>query len=129
MKLNEMSPVLTPVISKKATRTFNTVKKESKRFGKANAEMKVLSETSVRIDLDFQHWMRPESIDDAYDELSYAIKKVDVEGHIHSLDEVGHGAEFVEALLTGLKPGMKLSAEAFFPTLSFEIKWKNIIKK
>ena len=31
---------------------------------------------------------------------------------------------FVEAILQGLKPGMTVKAEAFFPTLAYEVKWE-----
>lgn len=131
MKLFEMAAdkQLTPVIAKRATKVVNAIKKAVKNYGKNTVTLNVLTETSARIDIDFHQWMRAESITDIYDELSYLIKKTDVEGYINSLEEVGHGAEFVEALLSGLKPGMSLRAEAFFPTISFEIKWKNIIKK
>jgi hypothetical protein len=130
MKLNEMSPVLTPVISKKATKTFNAVKKALKPYGPAVFEMKTLSETSVEITADFQRWLAPETILDAYQEMEYTIKKADEEGHLFKV-EVGNGvgADFVEAILSGLRPGMPVKAEAFFPLLAYEVTWKNIIKK
>lgn len=130
MKLNEMSPVLTPIISKKATKTLNAVKKALKPYGKSDIQMNVLSETSVEIVVDFQKWMAPETILDAYQEMEYSIKKADEEGYLFSVTiGNGHGADFVEAILQGLKPGMTVKAEAFFPTLAYEVKWKNIIKK
>lgn len=130
MKLNEMSPVLTPVISKKASKTLNAVKKALKPYGKADVQMNVLSETSVEIVADFHLWLRPETILDAYQEMEYSIKKADEEGHLFSVT-VGNGvgADFVEAILSGLRPGMPVKAEAFFPTLAYEVKWKNVIKK
>lgn len=130
MKLNEMSPVLTPVISKKASKTLNAVKKAIKPFGKADVQMNVLSETSVEIIADFQRWLPPETIDEVYDEMKYVINKADEEGHLFSVD-VGNGvgADFVEAILSGLRPGMPVKAEAFFPTIAYEVKWKNVMKK
>lgn len=130
MKLNEMSPVLTPVISKKASKTLNAVKKAIKPFGKADVQMNVLSETSVEIVAEFQHWLRSETIDEVYDEMKYVINKADEEGHLFSVD-VGNGvgADFVEAILSGLRPGMPVKAEAFFPTIAYEVKWKNVMKK
>lgn len=130
MKLNEMSPVLTPIISKKATKTLNAVKKALKPYGKSDIQMNVLSETSVEIVADFHVWLRSETILDAYEEMAYSIKKADEEGYLFSVTfGNGHGADFVESILQGLKPGMTVKAEAFFPTLAYEVKWKNIIKK
>jgi hypothetical protein len=82
------------------------------------------------VTIDFQNWMRPETIDDVDEMFKDALKRADVNGHIHQL-EVGaaHGSEFVEAMLSGLKPGMSLKAEAFFPTLEYVITFKQIVSK
>jgi hypothetical protein len=72
--------------------------------------------------------MHPEDINEAYSDITRAIVKADVNGHIQKQEETGSGANFVEALLTGLRPGMKpVMVEAFFPTLMFDITWKNIV--
>ena len=103
-------------------------KKETARFGKAKFEMKVLDPLKVQIIIEMQKFMHPESIEDAYSELTRTITKADVNGHIHKLEESGSGTQFVEALLTGLRPGMKpIMVEAFFPTIMFDITWKNIV--
>lgn len=80
--------------------------------------------------IDFQNWMRPETIDDADDMFKDALKGADVNGHIHKL-EVGnaHGSHFVEAMLSGLKPGMNIKSEAFFPTLEYVITFKKIMSR
>lgn len=80
--------------------------------------------------IDFQNWLRSEAIDDADKMFKDALKDADVNGHIHSL-EVGaaHGSEFVEALLSGLKPGMNVKSEAFFPTLEYVITFKQIVSR
>lgn len=129
MKLDEMVNVLTPPTAKKAAKTLSAFKKRIKSFGKAEVEMKLLSPTSVEIVAEFQHWLSPESIDDVYSEMEDVIKKADTEGHIMTV-EVGNGvgANFVEAILSGLRPGMPVKAEAFFPTIAFEVKWKNLMK-
>lgn len=82
------------------------------------------------VTIDFQNWLRPESIDDADKMFKEALKDADVNGHIHKL-EVGaaHGSEFVEAMLSGIKPGMTIKAEAFFPTLEYVITFKQIMSR
>lgn len=62
--------------------------------------------------------------------MKHAITSADKEGYISSIEigEVSVGENFVEAILSGLRPGMPVIAEAFFPTISYEVKWKNIMK-
>jgi hypothetical protein len=74
--------------------------------------------------------MHPEDIDAVDDDFKFALKQADVDGHIFKL-EVGNatGSHFVEAMISGLKPGMTVKAEAFFPTLEYEITFKQIMKK
>lgn len=132
MKLNEMSPQLTPVVAKKATKTVNAVKQGMRELsiGKASVTMNVMSPLKVEIIVEFPKWLDSSTIRIVYDEFERAIKNADVDGHIQKL-ELGNGVgeEFVEALLQGLKPGMKLNAEAFFPTFAYEITWQNILPK
>lgn len=123
--------VLTPAIRIKAAKTLNAVKSLVKSYGQAKVEIVVITETSVEIVVDFQHWLRPETIGDVYDEMRNIILKADTEGHIFSVSAGDHavGEHFVEAILSGLRPGMPVKAEVFFPTISYEIKWKNVISR
>ena len=131
MKLLEVANVaLDPSVIKKTTRVFNAAKKEIARYGKATAELKPTGPFTVQLIFDMQRYMHPEDIQNAYEDVSDAINKADVDGHIHKLEESGHGHEFVEALLTGLRPGMApIKVDAFFPTLMWDITWKQIVSK
>ena len=131
MKLFEVAgATLTPDIEKKSNKIFAAVKKEVARYGKAKFEMKVLEPLKVQIIIDMQRYMHPGDIESAYSDITRAIAKADVNGHIHKQEETGNGPDFVEALLSGLEPGMKpIMVEAFFPTLMFDITWKNILPK
>lgn len=122
--------VLQDSVSKKANRALSASKKALKSFGKFKVEMNVLSPLSVEIVVEFQQWLREESIQDAYDKFIYAIKQSDTDGHIEKIEDGnGNGPKFVEALLSGLRPGYKVIAEAFFPTLAYEVTWKNVVTK
>jgi hypothetical protein len=125
------TPVLNTVIAKNATRTLTAVKTILKSYGKANIYMNVLSETSVEIVADFQHIVSPGDIQNVYIDMKSAINSADKEGYISSIEvgEVSVGENFVQAILSGLRPGMPVVAEAFFPTISYEVKWKNIMKR
>lgn len=121
---------LTPDIQKKANRIFNAAKKEISRYGKCKAELKPVKDNKIEIIFEMQHFMHPGDIKNAYEDVTDAIKKADTEGHIFDLQETGSGENFVEALLTGLRPGMKpVMVEAFFPTFMWDITWKQIISK
>ena len=124
-------PTLTPVITKSASKTLKAVKAILKSYGKANVQMNVLSETSVEFVADFQHVVSPSGIQNVYVDMKHAITSADAEGYISSIEigEVSVGEHFVEAILSGLRPGMPVIAEAFFPTISYEVKWKNIINR
>jgi hypothetical protein len=93
-------------------------------------EVKVESPYKARITIDFQRVMDPKSIIAADEDFEFALSTADVNGHIHKL-EVGNsnGPEFVEAFLSGLRPGMKLNAEAFFPTLEYVVTFKQVISR
>lgn len=92
--------------------------------------IEVISPYVARVTLEFQNWLDPKSIDYADSDLKDALEKSDINGHIHKL-EVGNatGSEFVEAMISGLKPGMTVKAEAFFPVLEYVITFKQVITK
>lgn len=121
---------LTPIVIKHSAKTLNAIKKALNSYGKVDIQVNVLTETSVEYVADFKHWLQPESIRDVYQEMKDAIMRSDTEGHLFSVQvgEVSVGEHFVEAILSGLRPGMPVIAEAFFPTISYEVKWKNIMK-
>lgn len=93
-------------------------------------EVVVTSPYEARMTIEFQNVLDPKSIDYADEDFKDALKRADVNGHIHKL-EVGNatGSEFVEAILSGLKPGMMVKADAFFPTLEWVITFKQIVSR
>lgn len=93
-------------------------------------EVTIVKPYEAKMTIEFQNYLDPKSIDYADDDFKDALKRADVNGHIHKL-EVGNatGSEFVEALLSGLKPGMNVKSEAFFPTLEYVITFKQIVSR
>ena len=132
MKLTEMQDiVLIPMVSKKSAKLLQRMKKAVLQYGPATVTARPISPTTVEFIAEFHRWLRPDSIEDVYSDMAHEVHLLDEEGWVHT-DGPGDnavGAEFVEAILMGLRKGMKLDAEAFFPTLSYEVKWKNIISK
>lgn len=130
LALNE-SVEPTPDIKKKISRTLKAITAALKPYCEVKGEtvkVTVLAPNKAQFTIDFKHWMRPETIHDVNEEFEAAIKKSDEEGHIHkiSVGDAAHGDHYIEALLSGLRPGMKLTAEAFFPTAEFEVTWKQV---
>ena len=95
-----------------------------------NLEIKLESSYKARITLEFQHWLDSKDIDAADEDFKFAIEQADTEDNIHKL-EIGDasGSEFYEVVLGGLRPGMNVKAEAFFPTLEYVVTFKQLIRK
>lgn len=131
MILKEMvTPALDPATAKKMAKVVKAFTAEVKRYSHvAKVKMTVTGEFSAEVHAEMNLWMRPMSMDGVWEDTLDAIKKADDAGHIKSIVEDGTGSEYSEALLSGLRPGMKLTAEAFFPTIGYKIEWKQIISK
>jgi len=113
-------------------RTAAAVRKTLKPWfeNKEQVRVEVLSEKSAKFLIEFNYWMRPETIVDVHNEFEEAIKKADVNGHIQSIEEGNStGEHYVEAMLGGLKPGMKVKAEAFFPTMEKIVTWQIVTRR
>lgn len=111
--------------TKKVVNAFTT---ELKRFDKkAKAEVEILGPFTVRITSELTKYFDASDIEMIWQDTSKAVVNADEAGHIFKIEEEGSGNEFVKALLVGLKPGMVVKAEAFFPTIGFTIKWKQIV--
>lgn len=93
-------------------------------------EVKVESAYKARVTLELQRFAHPKDIDAIEEDFKFALEQADVNGHIFKI-ELGNsnGPNFVEALVSGLRPGMTVKAEAFFPTFEYEITFKQIMKK
>lgn len=129
MNLLEVKAMLNPEAAKKTNRSFAAAKKCAGRFMKFKAQLIEMSPTSAKIYIEAQHWLPSESIVDAFKEINDAIVASDTQGHLASVVEDGSGEHFLEAVLSSLRPGQPVIAEAFFPTFIFEITWKNIVSK
>ena len=131
MKLNEVAVALDPAIARKANRTAKFIKSEIKNAGKFEFSMEPTAENKVVFTLRFQHYVAEQNLKAIDEDFKFAIKQSDEEGHIFKI-QVGdgaHGYKFVDSILGGLRPGMTVKAEAFFPTFSYEVTWKMIMKK
>lgn len=120
-------------IDKYAKRTERAINAALKSWFEVRGERVVVNkeaENVFRFVIDFNHWMRPSTIADVYREFEDAIKRSDKEGHMKSVEQGNSvGDEFVEAMLSGLRPGMKLTAEAFFPTLEYVVTWQVVTRR
>lgn len=120
-------------IDKYAKRTERAINDALKSWFEIRGEKVVVTKEAdnvFRFTIDFKHWMRSSTIADVDREFEDAIKRSDKEGHMKSV-ELGNanGDEFVEALLSGLRPGMKVIAEAFFPTLEYVVTWTVVTRR
>jgi hypothetical protein len=131
MKLNEVATALTPDIAKKANKAVKFIKSEIKNSGKYTLTVEPKSENKAVFVMEFQRYV-PELDMKAIDEdFKFAIEQSDEEGHIFKIEvgDAAHGYKFVDSILGGLRPGMEIKAEAFFPTFAYEVTWKMIMKK
>ena len=135
MNLNEVTEVsAAPEFAKYLKAAERQIKSELNSYFKQKPspklEVSVKSPYAATISIDFQNFMHPADIDAADENFKDALKKADVNGHIHKL-ETGNsvGSNFVEVVLSGLKPGMTVKAEAFFPYLAFEVTFKQIVSR
>ena len=131
MKLNEVAVALNPDIAKKANKAVKFIKSEIKNSGKYSLTVEPKSENKAIFVLSFQRYVPEEDMKAIDEDFKFAIEQSDSEGHIFKI-EVGdeaHGYKFVDSILGGLRPGMTVKAEAFFPSFSYEVTWKMIMKK
>ena len=97
---------------------------------KETIQVAVHSPNRAVFTLELRQWLRPETIDDVCKEMHDAIKNAKIPGEVFKIEDNSIGSEFVEALLSGLSPGMKpIKPEAFFPTFQFNVTWKNIVSR
>jgi hypothetical protein len=128
--LNE--EVMSYDMTRNVNRTASSIRKNLKSYfeRKEQVVVKTIGPFEASFTIDFNYWMRPETILEVHKEFVDAIKASDINGHIHAIEDGNStGEHYVEAMLGGIKRGMKISAEAFFPTMEYVVKWKQIIKK
>ena len=123
----------TPDVAKKVKRAENKIKSALKSYMNHKEKLVTVCESpnKVRFTVDFNRWYHPEDIDYMNDEFEDALKSLKSDDNIHSIETGNsHGSEFVEALLSGLHPGMApVQVNAFFPTVEFVVTYKTMLKK
>jgi hypothetical protein len=123
---------LAPDVAKKAARVQKSIQTHLKSWLTHGEKVQVtaLGSHKVSFRIDFKYWMRSSTIDDVDEEFKYAITKSVDADHVFSI-EIGAstGPEFVEAMLSGIRPGMLLHAEAFFPEIEYIVTWKQIVSR
>lgn len=131
MILREMSePNLDPATAKKMAKVVKAFTAQVKKYDKAaKVSMTVTGEFSADIHADMQRWFNQDDMSNVWEDTKYAVERADDAGHIHTLIEDGSGIEYSTGLLSGLRPGMKITVDAFFPVIGYKIKWKQIISK
>ena len=132
LRLLEDHPVISHEMRTNFNRTATKIRQQLKPFlsNKEALQVEVLAENSVKYSIEFKHWMRPEEILDMHNVCEQAIRGADINGHIQAIEEGNStGEHFVEAMLSGLRPGMKLKVEAFYPTMEKIVTWKVVTSR
>jgi hypothetical protein len=89
--------------------------------------MTVNSQFSATYEFSYDRVMDNKSFDIMIKDVESVIRRADEEGHVNRV--IDSSANPAEVLLHSLRPGMTVKAEAFFPTISFTIEWKRIVKR
>jgi hypothetical protein len=113
-------------------RTTKAVKAEIKRYSerKEQVELTIQAPNKATYLIEINRYMHPEDIVAMHKDLVDAIRSSDENGHIHSVEDTGStGEHAAEAVLTGLRKGMKVLPEAFFPTVQYTVTWKQIVSR
>jgi hypothetical protein len=99
-------------------------KSELKMNGKLM--MTVLSPFSASYEFKYERVLDDRSFEAMIKDIQSVLRQADEEGHVHKIDD--HSSNPAEVLLNSLRPGMKVDADAFFPTISFTVTWKQLMK-
>lgn len=136
MKLDEMKLLEaaepSPQVKKYVSRIVRKIKEDLKSYmtNKEQLEVEQLTPFSCRFTIEFNHFMHREDIEWMHKDIIDAIKRADEEGDMFSYDDEGStGSEYVAAVLSGLRPDSKVNPRAFFPTVVYTVKWKEVIRK
>jgi hypothetical protein len=131
MKLTEVVTTLDRSLNGKVDKTIKYIKSELKNSGKYELTVKPLGENKAEFIIDFKHYVSEMDMKAIDENFKFAIDQADKEGHIFKTEigDAAHGFKFVDSILGGLRPGMTVKAEAFFPTFSYAVTWKMIMKK
>jgi len=131
LSIIEAEETISPEMQKNFNRTAVSIRKAMKPWVEQREVLSVATtgQNKATYTIEFNHWLREETIGEVCKEIEDAIKKSDVNGHIHKIEDHSSGEQSVEALLSGLRRGMKLVPEAFFPTIEFVVTWQIVTRR
>lgn len=132
LALREETDVVSKEMYTNINRTTKAVKTEIKRYSEQKEQVIVTVDAPNKATylIEFNGYMDPADIVSMHKDLVDAIKASDVNGHIHSVEDTGSSGEgTVEAILGGLRKGMKVLPEAFFPTVQYTVTWQIVTRR
>lgn len=132
LALREETDVVSKEMYTNISRTTKAVKTEIKRYSEQKEQVivKVDAPNKATYLIEFNRYMDPKDIVSMHKDLVDAIKASDVNGHIQSIEDTGSSGEgTVEAILGGLRKGMKVLPEAFFPTVQYTVTWQIVTRR
>ena len=132
LRLAEETSAVSKEMQSNINRATKAVKTEIKRYSEQREQVVVSVQAPNKATylIEFNSYMDPQDIVSMHKDLVDAIKASDENGHIHSIEDTGSSGEgTVEAILGGLRRGMKVLPEAFFPTVEYTVTWKQIVSR
>lgn len=126
LRLAEESTAVSKEIQSNINRTAKEIRTGLKSYfeRKEQVRVEVLAPNKAIFMIEFNRWMSSEDIVEMHKDFVDAIKKADTNGHVFKIEDTGSSGEgTVEVLLGGLRKGMKVIPEAFFPTVEYTITW------
>ena len=132
LRLAEESTAVSKEIQSNINRTAKAIRTELKSYfeQKEQVRVEVVAPNKAIFGIEFNRFMHPEDIVEMHKDLVDAIKKADVDGHVFKIEDTGSSGEgTVEAILGGLRRGMKVIPEAFFPTVEYTVTWTIVTRR
>lgn len=129
--LEETAINYSPDIAKSVKRVEATIRKEFKRLGPFSIEIDAVESHKVKFTVEMQRWLNYTDKDfDLFEsELKSSIDHADTDSKIFKVElPIWPTGQYYEAILGGLRPGMTLKADAFFPMFEVVVTWKKMIK-
>lgn len=131
LRLTEESTAVSKEMQLNITKTRIALEKELKSWFERGEKVQVqaTSANSARYTIEFNYWMRPETILDVAKTAEEVVRAAKIPGELFKV-EVDHTGEYaVEAMLGGIRRGIMIKSEAFFPDFEIDVIWKNIVSR
>ena len=132
LRLAEESTAVSKEIQSNISRTTKALKIALKSYfeQKEQVRVEVVAPNKAIFGIEFNHFMDSKDIVEMHKDFVDAIEKADVNGHVFKIEDTGSSGEgTVEAMLSGLRKGMKLIPEAFFPTVEYTVIWTVVTRR